>query len=347
MTLSDQLIAAIHSSTLARDVRSTVAASPADRQLVEAASAALASIGADGVAAFGALSSALGAAGVAHEPLMPPEPLAQRIALDISVAEADASTAVSVAENLGYRPWYRLRGGAWEAYRRCYPSLPLIAETASGHPILVEMRWRTGAAASGLGARLRPRPQEMERLRLPHRLWFGHLAWGPLDRVGSRVLGRPRPREFGPFLPTPIGLIDALLDLAEVGSDDVVVDLGCGDGRLLVHAASTRGCRAIGVDRDAELVGRANAAAEAASVGGLVTASVGEIAGFEVSEATVVVLFLSAASLPDVVGDLQRQLPSGARIVAHEQAPLPIRADRSVPLLAPAGITVAHRWDVP
>ena len=67
---------------------------------------------------------------------------------------------------------------------------------------------------------------------------------------------RPSSVEFGPFLPTPTGLIDALLDVAEVGPDDVVADLGCGDGRVLVHAAArTRGCRAFGVDRDGELVG--------------------------------------------------------------------------------------------
>ena len=78
----------------------------------------------------------------------------------------------------------------------------------------------------------------------------------------------------------------------------------------------------------------------------LVSAVVGEIDSFDVSEATVVILFLSAVGLAGVVTGLRDRLESGARIVADEQAPLALAADRSVPLFAPAGITAAIGWDV-
>jgi hypothetical protein len=57
-------------------------------------------------------------------------------------------------------------------------------------------------------------------------------------------------------------------------------------------------------------------------------------------------LFLSASSVPEVVADLRGRLRPGSRIVAHEQAPLSVEADRRYPVFTPAGITVAHRWDV-
>jgi cyclopropane fatty-acyl-phospholipid synthase-like methyltransferase len=69
-----------------------------------------------------------------------------------------------------------------------------------------------------------------------------------------------------PFVPTPMEIVDRMLQLAGVGPDDVVYDLGSGDGRIVIQAARQLGARGVGVDIDAALVERARANARAAGV---------------------------------------------------------------------------------
>jgi hypothetical protein len=369
--LAGALVEAVQAGTLVatlRELRSHGPAprAPGDERLLDAAADAVASIGREAVAAYAALSSDLAAAGVAHRPLGPATDVlarggaeAQRIAIDVGVAPADAGRAVDVAVRRGFRPWYRLDRAAWAAYRRLYPAAPLVAEAPSGHPVLLRIAWRplpdgvappsppgrAGRAGAVLG-RLRPTPADLASVTLPAPLWPAHLALRPLRLARARASRRPVPVDLGPYLPTPSGLVDALLDVAGVGPTDVLVDLGCGDGRILVHAAATRGCRAIGVEHDAELVARARRAAEGAGVGGQVRVEAGDVADLDLAEATVAVVFLSAAALGPVVDELRAVLPPGGRVVAHEQAPIGIPADERCPLFTPAGITIAHRWEV-
>jgi SAM-dependent methyltransferase len=229
-----------------------------------------------------------------------------------------------------------------------------VAETAAGHPIVLRVAWGRldGADPGGAGpvigqrlGRLRPPAEDLSRPRLPAPLWWGHLAIHPLRVVYARARRAPARQDLGPFLPTPSALVETLLDVAEVGPDDVVADIGCGDGRVLVRAAD-RGCRSIGVERDPELVAEARRRASDAGVGDRVEVVTGDAADFDVCRATVVVLFLSAASLPGVIADLRARLAVGSRIVAHEQAPLTVTADERRPLFTPGGVTVAHRWDL-
>src|SRR5690606_20779563 len=69
-----------------------------------------------------------------------------------------------------------------------------------------------------------------------------------------------------PFVPTPPEVVRGMLELAEVGPDDVVYDLGSGDGRIVIMAAKTFGARGVGIERDPALVERARARARAAGV---------------------------------------------------------------------------------
>ena len=362
MDLNRLLADAIVDGTLHEAVRDLqrsgrVRATGDDRRLVDAAAAALAAVGRDAVEAHRSLSAALTAAGVAHRTLAPPPevladpaPALQRIALDLEVRPGDAGAAVAVATGLGYRPWYRLSGGGFTAYRRLHPALPLVAETPRGHPVLLRVAWGPlRPPRPPRLARLRPTPRDLESTPLPAALWVGHLVLRPVRVARDRLRGSAPPPDLGPYLPTPTSLVEPLLDVAAVGPDDVVADLGCGDGRVLVHAASTRGCRAFGVERDAALVDRARARAEHAGVADRVELVVGELdrlVSLDLGDVTVVLLFLDAASLPAVVTGLRARLRPGSRIVAHEQAAVGLAADARVALFAPAGITVAHRWDV-
>jgi SAM-dependent methyltransferase len=120
-----------------------------------------------------------------------------------------------------------------------------------------------------------------------------------------------------PYLATPLDVVDRMLMLAETRSSDVVYDIGCGDGRIVIAAASRYGTRGVGIDIDPDLIARANAAARTAGVSHLVTFRVQDAMTVDVSEATVVTLYLLAASNAKLRPLLTARLRPGARIVAH------------------------------
>jgi SAM-dependent methyltransferase len=108
-----------------------------------------------------------------------------------------------------------------------------------------------------------------------------------------------------------------MLALAGTGPDDVVYDLGCGDGRIVIAAAREFGARGVGVDIDPALVAKAQAAARTAGVQDRVAFRVEDAMTTDVSRATVVTLYLLAASNVALRPILSKNLPAGARIVAH------------------------------
>lgn len=135
--------------------------------------------------------------------------------------------------------------------------------------------------------------------------------------VLSAVQAGQPDRSLAPFVPTPPDVVDRMLALARTGPRDVVYDLGCGDGRIVIAAAQKFGARGVGIDIDANLVARAQANAAAAGVSDRVTFRVQDAMTVNVSDATVVTLYLLAASNVKLRPVLTRQLAPGARIVAH------------------------------
>ena len=120
-----------------------------------------------------------------------------------------------------------------------------------------------------------------------------------------------------PFVATPQDVVERMLKLAGTTSNDVVYDLGCGDGRIIITAARAFGARGVGVDIDASLIAKARAAAREAGVERLVTFTVQDAMAVDVSDATIVTLYLLAASNAKLRPALTRMLRPGARIVAH------------------------------
>jgi SAM-dependent methyltransferase len=127
-------------------------------------------------------------------------------------------------------------------------------------------------------------------------------------------------RSLAPFVPTPLDVVERMLSLAKVGPDDVVYDLGCGDGRIVITAAQKFGARGVGVDIDANLINEAEAAARAAGVERRVRFRIQDAMTVDVSDATVVTLYLLSASNVKLRPILTRQLRPGARIVSHSFA---------------------------
>ena len=95
-----------------------------------------------------------------------------------------------------------------------------------------------------------------------------------------------------PYVPTPVQVVDAMLNLAKVVKSDIVYDLGCGDGRIVVRAASRFGCRGVGVDLNPERVKEAKANALRAGVTELTRFEVGDVFEFDFSGASVVTMYL-------------------------------------------------------
>ncbi len=119
------------------------------------------------------------------------------------------------------------------------------------------------------------------------------------------------------FVPTPYDVVAMMLDLANVGPDDVVYDLGCGDGRLLVEAARNYGARGFGFDLDPQRVAEARANVEQAELGHLVTIEHKNIFAVDLRPATVVMLYLLPSINVQLVPQLE-QLAPGSRIISHD-----------------------------
>ncbi len=120
-----------------------------------------------------------------------------------------------------------------------------------------------------------------------------------------------------PFVPSPYDVVQRMLTLAEVTRDDIVYDIGCGDGRIVITAAQRFGARGVGIDIDPQRIAEANANAERAGVQHLVQFIQQDAMTVDVSEATVVTLYLLSSSNLKLRPLLTSQLAPGSRIVSH------------------------------
>lgn len=127
----------------------------------------------------------------------------------------------------------------------------------------------------------------------------------------------PPQQSLAPYVPSPQPVVEKMLELAKVTSRDVVYDLGCGDGRIVITAAKKYGAHAVGIDIDPNRIRESQANAKAAGVENLVSFRQEDAMKADISPATVVTLYLLTASNEALRPILTRQLRPGARIVSH------------------------------
>lgn len=120
------------------------------------------------------------------------------------------------------------------------------------------------------------------------------------------------------YVPTTTAVVNRMLDMAKVRPLDVVYDLGCGDGRIVIAAAKKYGARGVGIDLDPARIREARANAKAAGVEQLVTFKVADLFKTDLSEATVVALYLLPELNRRLKPKLFAELPSGARVISHD-----------------------------
>lgn len=120
------------------------------------------------------------------------------------------------------------------------------------------------------------------------------------------------------FTPTRQAVADAMLKLARVTADDVVYDLGSGDGRIVILAAQKYGARGVGVEIDHGLVEISRQIAREGEVDQRVTFIEGDLFATDISAATVVTLYLSTSANNRLEPKLRHELRPGSRIVSHQ-----------------------------
>lgn len=134
------------------------------------------------------------------------------------------------------------------------------------------------------------------------------LLWQPVFAPASDV----------PYVPTPNNVVDAMLQMGAVGKDDFLVDLGSGDGRISIRAATRFGTRGFGVDIDDSLVQMARAEAQKQGVSDKVAFEARDLFNTDISRATVVTAYLLHGVNLRLRPMLFEQLRPGTRIVTHD-----------------------------
>jgi predicted O-methyltransferase YrrM len=119
------------------------------------------------------------------------------------------------------------------------------------------------------------------------------------------------------FVPTPQEVVDAMLKLAKVGGNDVVYDLGSGDGRIPITAAKMFGARGVGIDIDPQRIREATENLKQAGVGDKVRFLNQDLFTTNISEATVVTLYLLPSLNLKLLPKLNAELKPGTRVVSH------------------------------
>ena len=142
-------------------------------------------------------------------------------------------------------------------------------------------------------------------------------------------------REEIPFVPTPIEVIDRMLELAEVKKGDVVYDLGSGDGRIVIRAAKKYGVKAVGIEMDSWLLDKARKDAKVAGVSHLVAFRAEDALKADISRATVVTLYMLPWFNEAMKPSFKKFLKPGTRVVAHDFGIEGWKPDKSLKLSEP------------
>jgi hypothetical protein len=167
---------------------------------------------------------------------------------------------------------------------------------------------------------MNPTESDRETVRLPgllSPLYMLVRPWRLLREYGLGLKRRLKP-DLAIYEPTPPEIIEEMLRLAGASEEDVLYDLGCGDGRIVVAAAEKYGIRAVGVDINPKRIAEARANARQHGVEKRVQFILGDAKGADFREATVITMYLGADGNLRLADRLREHLRSGARIVSRD-----------------------------
>ncbi|MCJ7582783.1 MAG: class I SAM-dependent methyltransferase [Candidatus Aminicenantes bacterium] len=132
--------------------------------------------------------------------------------------------------------------------------------------------------------------------------------------------GRSDAPDLAPYVPTPENVVEKMLSMAQIDKDDILYDLGCGDGRIVIAAAIKYGIRGVGVDIDPKRISESNAHALYAGVENIVEFKLQDVFKVDFSEATVIMVYLLPESLRLLRPVFDTLLAPGTIVVSHNYA---------------------------
>jgi tRNA A58 N-methylase Trm61 len=135
--------------------------------------------------------------------------------------------------------------------------------------------------------------------------------------VGLWYLSKDVAPDLAPFFPTPMNVVDRMLQMAAVRSEDLVYDLGSGDGRIVIQAAEKFGAQGVGVEYDPSVAQLAIDSIHKRTLDNRVRIIVGDATKVDVSPATVVMIYLLPETITLLRPNLDKMLKPGTRIVTH------------------------------
>ena len=142
------------------------------------------------------------------------------------------------------------------------------------------------------------------------------LLW-QADQADFNALPTPRPRLNAPFITSPDEVVNKMVQIAALTKDDLVYDLGCGDGRIIVTAALQTGCQGVGFDIDPERVAEAKENVRLHDVQDFVSIKQQDILQLDLSEANVAIMYLLPWMMQKLAPQFERMKP-GSRVVSHD-----------------------------
>ena len=180
-------------------------------------------------------------------------------------------------------------------------------------------------------------PDEIDRYPAPQTVVISYLKYGSevtyslfpgkpysfrYDSAGNTDIwvgahGREDAVDLAPYVPTPPEVLAEMCVLGQVTKDSVVYDIGCGDGRIVIHAARTYGARGVGIDIEPERIRESKASAKAAGVERLVKFKLADATKVDISEATIVTMYLLPESNELLRPKLEKELKPGVLVVTH------------------------------
>jgi len=129
--------------------------------------------------------------------------------------------------------------------------------------------------------------------------------------------GRQDAEDLAPFVPTPMEVVEKMLELAKVTKNDVVYDIGCGDGRIVIFAAEKYGAHGVGIDIDPARIQESKENAKKAGVEKLVRFRLEDATKTDISKATVVTVYLLPESNELLRPKFEKELKAGTPVVSH------------------------------
>jgi SAM-dependent methyltransferase len=144
-----------------------------------------------------------------------------------------------------------------------------------------------------------------------------HLLFHRAQSFESHLAAPDRPVRDAPFITSPDVVVDKMVEVANLSADDVVYDLGCGDGRIIVTAAMQSGCRGVGIDNDPVRVAEARENAKLHGVDHLIEIREQDLRDTDLREADVVMCYLLPLLIKSLIPQLQ-EMKSGSRFFSHD-----------------------------